>query len=248
MYPHCPILTFRRFHYKKHQLTLTPSRAPPQPKLEETESSAASLIDVDSPHISSVSSDYSDQATKTRTQADREAREAADRARATANQASDKVLEYSREAQQKASEMSEEGQKKASKLSKEGREAASNAPQRVSELGHEAADKASDIYNHPSENYDKAKRAAAKKSEQAKDSAIHTRDDISANRDNPVIIGNAVVITAICAGLGVGVWKKYSAGDLSWKIAGLWAGAVGVFAVGDYYLSQYLFRNKYPKK
>ena len=57
-----------------------------------------------------------------------------------------------------------------------------------------------------------------------------------------------MVITAICAGLGVGVYKKYSAGDLSWKVAGLWAGAVGMFAVGDYYLSKWLFRNKYPKK
>ncbi len=256
-------------------------RAPPLPQVEDTEASAASLVDVDSPHISSVSSDYSEQATKTRTQADREAREAEERTRAAAKKTSDKASEYSREAQNKtseysrearnkasdyseeasnkasdfskeasnkASEYSEEASKKASKLSKETREVASNASQRASELTHEAADKASDIYNHPSENYDKAKRAAAKKSEQAKESAIHTRDDISANRDNPVVVGNAVVITVMCAVLGMGVYKKYSAGDLSWKVAGLWAGAVGVFAVGDYYLSMYLFRNKYPKK
>jgi hypothetical protein len=35
-----------------------------------------------------------------------------------------------------------------------------------------------------------------------------------------------------------GAYKKYSAGELNWKVAGIWAGIIGLFAVGDYYLSQ----------
>lgn len=56
---------------------LTPhySRAPAIPEVEHTDESVSSLIDVDSPHISSVPSDYETQSIKTDTQADREERE-----------------------------------------------------------------------------------------------------------------------------------------------------------------------------
>ena len=47
------------------------SRAPAPPQLENTESSTSSLIDVDSPHVSSVPSDYQSQSVKTSTQAER---------------------------------------------------------------------------------------------------------------------------------------------------------------------------------
>ncbi|KAK5005129.1 hypothetical protein LTR28_008089 [Elasticomyces elasticus] len=67
------------------------------------------------------------------------------------------------------------------------------------------------------------------------------------NSDNPVVIGNAVAMAAFAGVLGVGAYRKYTAGELTWKVAGLWAGVVGLFAVGAYYVSQYLFK-KYPPK
>merc|ERR1712093_23319 len=69
-----------------------------------------------------------------------------------------------------------------------------------------------------------------------------------ADKDNPVYIGNAVAVVALSAGLGFGAYRKYAAGDLTWKVVGAWTGIVGLFAAGDYYLSQYLFKNKYPPK
>jgi len=69
-----------------------------------------------------------------------------------------------------------------------------------------------------------------------------------ANSDNPVFIGNAVAVVSISAGLGFGAYRKYAAGELSWKVVGAWTGVVGLFAAGDYYLSQYLFKNKYPPR
>ncbi|TVY48850.1 hypothetical protein LOCC1_G000978, partial [Lachnellula occidentalis] len=69
-----------------------------------------------------------------------------------------------------------------------------------------------------------------------------------ANSDNPVFIGNAVAVVSISAGLGFGAYRKYAAGELSWKVIGAWTGVVGLFAAGDYYLSQYLFKNKYPTR
>jgi len=48
------------------------ARANPVPELEHTETtSTTSLVDVDSPHVSSVPSTFEDQSIKTRTQADR---------------------------------------------------------------------------------------------------------------------------------------------------------------------------------
>lgn len=55
-----------------------------------------------------------------------------------------------------------------------------------------------------------------------------------------MFIGNAVAVVAISTGLGFGAYRKYAAGELSWKVVGAWTGVVGLFAAGDYYLSQYV--------
>lgn len=52
------------------------------------------------------------------------------------------------------------------------------------------------------------------------------------------MVVNAVVIAAAAVGLGVGAYQKHAKGELSWGVVGAWAGVVGLFAAGDYYLSQ----------
>ncbi|OKL62361.1 hypothetical protein UA08_03053 [Talaromyces atroroseus] len=59
----------------------------------------------------------------------------------------------------------------------------------------------------------------------------------SKNAQNPVYLGNAFIITALSAGLGYGAYRKHVEGKLSWEAAGLWAGAVGLFAGADYIVS-----------
>ena len=61
------------------------------------------------------------------------------------------------------------------------------------------------------------------------------------NKNNPVVIGNAVVIAALGVLLGTGAYRMHKANTLTWNVAGAWAGAVGLFAVGDYYVSQYVY-------
>jgi hypothetical protein len=61
---------------------------------------------------------------------------------------------------------------------------------------------------------------------------------LKANSDNPVVVGNALVVGILGTALGVGAYRKYVAGELSWRVAGAWAGVVGLFAAGDYYASQ----------
>jgi hypothetical protein len=85
---------------------------------------------------------------------------------------------------------------------------------------------------------EQAKRSAKKEAEHAKSRARGAGCAISKNKDNPVVIGNALVVLLAAAGLGFGAYKKQVDGTLTWKIAGLWSGAVGVAAVGDYFVSR----------
>merc|ERR1712169_85319 len=160
--------------------------AHPVPALEPSESESASLIDVDSPHVSSVKSDFQEQEVKTETQAERLEREAEDKARAEA---------------QKASEAAEG-----------------------------------------------AKNKAATKSKEVKDALKKDGQKLSENRDNPVVVGNALIWGITAVALGYGAYKKHSEGQLDWQVAGTVAGCVGAFAVVDYFGSKWLLENKYPPK
>ena len=51
------------------------------------------------------------------------------------------------------------------------------------------------------------------------------------------MLGNAILVGVLGTALGVGAYRKYAAGELTWKVAGLWAGAVGLFAGADYFVS-----------
>lgn len=77
-----------------------------------------------------------------------------------------------------------------------------------------------------------AAAAASKKSKKAK------AQGLSKNAQNPVYLGNAFIITALSAVLGYGAYRKHAEGKLSWEVAGVWAGAVGLFAGADYFVSK----------
>lgn len=80
------------------------------PQIEHTEDSTASLIDVDSPHVSSVPSDFDSQEIKTTTQAERQQHEEEDRKIAEAKAEAEKKAE---EAKAKAEKVKEEAKMKA---------------------------------------------------------------------------------------------------------------------------------------
>ncbi|KAF2279203.1 uncharacterized protein EI97DRAFT_430297 [Westerdykella ornata] len=139
------------------------ARAPAMPEVERSDESVHSLVDVDSPHVSSVPSDFESQSIKTDTQAER--------------------IELEERARQQAAKEKE------------------------------AKDKAKE----------KAKRGS---------------DIAKQNAKNPVILGNALTLGILGTLLGIGAYRKYAANKLTWKLVGTWAGVVGLFALGDYYVSQ----------
>ena len=83
----------------------------------------------------------------------------------------------------------------------------------------------------------RAKEAASDAAKKTKKEGKKVKSNLQANSDNPVYIGNAVAVVALSAGLGFGAYRKYAAGELTWKVVGAWGAVVGLFAAGDYYLS-----------
>lgn len=88
-----------------------------------------------------------------------------------------------------------------------------------------------------------AEEALARKRQQAASSSKKEKREkaarnVSQNAQNPVYVGNAVIMTALGAGLGYGAYKKHIEGKLSWEVAGIWAGAVGLFVGVDYFVSK----------
>lgn len=74
---------------------------------------------------------------------------------------------------------------------------------REAEEGEESAKKrfaAAEEAAH--KDYAKGKGYAGKKAKDAKNAVTHAGHDFNENRDNPVVIGNAVVWTVIAAALG----------------------------------------------
>lgn len=146
------------------------------PEIEKTESEATSMVDVDSPHVSSVKSDFEEQATKTQTQAIRKEHEAEDKAR---------------------------------------------------EYGQKASEATSD-----------AKKKAASKGKEAKEKAKAGGKKLQDNQDNPVFVGNAVILVVGTVALAAGAYQKHKEGRLDWQLAGTVAGVVGVLGVADYFASK----------
>jgi cation transport ATPase len=195
------------------------ARAHPLPEIEHSDASTESLIDVDSVHVNTVPPDFESQPVQTDTQAERLEREAEDEDRALEAEYDEVKREAKRAAKEKAHQAKVKAQEAKAKAEAKAEEAKAKAET-------------------------EAKKAIGKTSKVAKS----TSKDLQENSDNPVIIGNAVVVAALSAALGFGAYRKYAAGQLTWKVVGAWAGVIGLFAAGDFYLSQYLFRNRYPKK
>lgn len=138
------------------------------PEVQSTENlDTSTLVDVDSPHVSSVPSNFEDQSVKTSTQAERIEREEDLKARA-----------------------------------------------------------------------EQAKEDAKHEAKRAKGKARGAGSALSRNKDNPVVIGNVLLLVLAASGLGFGAYKKQAAGALTWKVAGLWSGAVSAVAFGDYLVSK----------
>lgn len=86
---------------------------------------------------------------------------------------------------------------------------------------------------------DEALKAAARKFYQdAKKARRSNLQVIQDNTDNPVVLGNAILATALSAGVGFDAYQRYIQGQLSWDTIGIGAGLLGLTAGVDYVISR----------
>ncbi|KAL2375255.1 hypothetical protein RJZ57_000223 [Blastomyces gilchristii] len=152
--------------------------AAPQPRqveVTEAEPATTSLIDVDSPHVSSVPPTYESQRVKTNTQAER--------------------IEREHEEKKRREEAETEAKRHAARHSKG-------------------------------------------KAKATKNKAVAAKSCLARNKSNPVVLGNALLIAVAGAGLGFGAYQKHAQGSLTWRVVGVWSGAVGAVGAVDYFVSK----------
>lgn len=202
------------------------------PEIAHSDSGVHSLDSLGSDHIN-ISRSYADQQ-KDAEDAERAAKESAQEfergAKETTDQASKDARDFMKRAEQSANKLEAQGAKKYQQYTQDAKE-------EWDKLSKDAQKK----YNDFSKEADKDAKKAKEKGKESEDWA-------EKNKGNPVVIGNVVVVGALASLLGVQGYRMHQAGTLTWKLAGAWAGVVGLFGVGDYYVSQWFFKNKYPPK
>ena len=143
--------------------------------------------------------------------------------------------------QQLEHERAEEAARDAAhKASKDAHKATTKAGESAKDFGKKAESKGEELKKKAGAESEELKKKASAEGKKVKQEAKEAEDWADKNKGNPVVIGNVVAIAALGGLLGFGAYKKYNAGELTWKVAGAWAGVVGLFAAGDYYVSQYV--------
>jgi len=178
------------------------------------------------------------------------------------NKAANKLDEATSDAQSSAKQLGKDADKNlsqaadkadknlsqaADKADKNLSQAANQADKDLSKAKDAASDKFSEAKGVASKEYNKAKKELGAGADKAEKKAKEAEQWADKNKGNPVVIGNAVAISALAGFLGIGAYRLHKADALTWEVAGAWAGVVGLFAVGDYFISQH-FLKQYPTK
>lgn len=121
---------------------------------------------------------------------------------------------------------------------KEAKDFARKSQDELKRLEKQAGKKYEEFSAEAKEGYQKWKKEAQKGAKEAEKEAKKGGRWLDENKGNPVVVANAVTIAAVGAFIGVGAYRLQQRGELTWKVASAWAGVAGLFAVGDYYISQ----------
>ncbi|KAK3074264.1 hypothetical protein LTR53_003425 [Teratosphaeriaceae sp. CCFEE 6253] len=173
------------------------------------------------------------------------------------------VEEIGQDAKEEWEELSSDAKrnydKAANKASKEYDEISTDVKRNYTKAADIASEQWEEVSTDAKRNYNKAAEKAQQGLEKAKiqgkkgyaevkREAGEAEEWAEKNRGNPVVIGNLMAMSALGGVLGTNAYHMHKAGTLTWNVFGAWAGAVGLFAFGDYIVSQWFFRNKYPTK
>lgn len=105
-------------------------------------------------------------------------------------------------------------------------------------LEREAEAKAQAAGQKASQAASDAKDKISKEAKKAKSTLKEDGKKLSENRDNPVVVGNALIWGIATVAIGYGAYQKHTEGKLDWQLATTVAGAVAAFGVVDYFGSK----------
>lgn len=92
------------------------------------------------------------------------------------------------------------------------------------------------------------KEEAERVAQAAKQKAQRAKELAKKNSDNPVLVGNAVLMGVVAAVLGYGAYKRYQTGPVSWQTVGGWVGVIAAVGLADTFVSRWLVQKYPPKK
>ncbi|KAK3630593.1 hypothetical protein LTR56_017391 [Elasticomyces elasticus] len=170
------------------------------------------------------------------------------KAQQVADSASQEWEDVSSKAEKKTDQLASDAQDGIKKGEKKAKEVADDASKYWDDGSEKAKEKYKQLASQAQHGMEKAKIESKKSATQIKQEAKEADEWAGKNKGNPVVIGNLVVVAALGGLLGTNAYRMHKAGTLTWNVIGAWTGAVGLFAVGDYFVSQWFFRNKYPTK
>ncbi|KAI5779268.1 hypothetical protein EDC01DRAFT_633961 [Geopyxis carbonaria] len=114
------------------------------------------------------------------------------------------------------------------------------------DLEAEAAEEAEEARQREIEEGEKKlKEAAPKPKKEQKEKAKKAASTVKSYAEIPVVALNGVIGALAAVSLGYGAYRKHSAGQLSWKMVGLWSAGVAAVAGADFAISTWLYQN-YP--
>lgn len=136
----------------------------------------------------------------------------------------------------------------ANNVEKNAKQTAGTVEKDLKQAAEKADKKYQDVKGKAVDEYENNIKPAVKKGvEEGKKEGKKAEQWAEKNKDNPVVVGNAVVFALLGAGLSFGAYRMHSQNRLTGQVVAATAGVLSLFAISDYYVSQFFFQ-KYPPK
>ncbi|KAI1005034.1 hypothetical protein K3495_g3182 [Podosphaera aphanis] len=85
--------------------------------------------------------------------------------------------------------------------------------------------------------YEKAKTMAAVADQEKRAGQPTNRDSTTArceaDANSPFHRGNGIALAMLSMGLGIGAYRRFGSGELTWRVVGIWTGVVGGLCIVD---------------
>lgn len=153
-----------------------------------------------------------------------------------------------KDVEQTADKAEKNAKQTADKAEKDVKQAADKAGKKYEEIKSQAVDEYEEIKDKAVDQYENNVKPAVERGvEKGKKESKKAEQWAEKNKDNPVVVGNTVALAVLGGVLSIGAYRLHSQNRLTGGVVAATAGALAVLGLGDYFVSQYFFK-QYPPK